>query len=354
MDSFGFREWPFANVPTKERGVTLWADRAIARGQIDLILDDWVNTQRSSITLMWADLGSGKTHTLYNLRARCEGAGLLCFYVLLPTTITEFMGLYRAIARELDWTKVPISNFPNSGWSALNLKKILTWYLSDADVVRQNLAQRWLNADKLRQSECQMLGVARPISSPEEGVDVLALTVNSMTASGKRTVIMIDEYQRVAEGKRKHLQEIGHGIHTLYNACPNRFSLVLSCATGMSDDYTMVLTPELVSRLSTKRIELPYLSVEDIVCYMRDLFAHYRDSAAKHKDAFSPLTEQIAREFGDFLLNGLNGETTPRRINEAFDDLLSYMRHHRITSLDSTGFLAWNKQAGADLIKRIG
>lgn len=353
MDVFGFREWPFSNVPSPDRGENLWADRGGALKQVEAILDDWLLTQRSIINLMWADLGAGKTHTLYSLKARCEKTHrLLPVYVLLPTTITNFLGLYAAIARNIDWTEVG-ANLPNAkSWAVMNLKKICTWFQTDNDVVRQNHAARWLKGERLRPGECQMLGVPSFIATPEEAVEVLAAAVHALNATGVRVVLMIDEYQRVAEGKRKQLQEIGHGIHTLYNACPNNFSLVLSCATGMSEDVAMILTPEVVSRLSPKRIELTYLTVDDIESYIRDLFAYYREDG--NKDPLFPFTAEIIREFGTFLENGLNGETTPRRINEAFHELLSYVHREQISlPLTLDRFKQWLNENGVTVLRNI-
>jgi type II secretory pathway predicted ATPase ExeA len=354
MTVFGFRDWPFSNVTSPERGENLWADRADALKQVEAILDDWLLTQRSIINLMWADLGAGKTHTLYNLKARCEKTNrLLPIYVLLPATITNFLGLYAAIARNIDWTKVG-ANLPNSkSWAVTSLKRVCTWLQTDVDLVRHNHAHRWLRGDRLRATECQMLGVASPITIPEDAVEVLAVAVHALNATGVRVVLMIDEYQRVAEGKRKQLQDIGHGIHTLYNACPNNFSLVLSCATGMSDDVAMILTPEIVSRLSPKRIELNYLTVDNIESYIRDLFIFYR--ADGNEDELFPLSSEIIREFGTFLKNGLNRETTPRRINEAFDQLLSHVRHEQISvPLTLEAFKRWLTDNGTNLVSRIG
>lgn len=354
MTVFGFSDWPFAIVPTPERGVALWADRAITRTQLDAIVDDWQHSKQSTITLMWADLGSGKTHTLYYLRALCQQLGDYCSYILLPQAITNFLDLYRAIAREFKWDAISPQKLQSQSWSVKSLKKALIWLDADGDVNRQNLARRWLTAERLTNRECEMLGIAQRIATQDEAVEILAAAINSLVSSNSRIVLMIDEYQRVAEGSRKQLQQIGHGIHALYNACPSNLSLVLSCATGMSDDYTMVLTPEVVSRLSPKRIELPYLNAADIVSYVRDLFVHYREKNDDATNEFYPLTEPAVRQFAEFLVNGLNEEATPRRINQAFDELLSYMRRVSLTALEPGGVTSWISQNGAALLRQIG
>src|SRR5512143_1976034 len=100
------REWPFTVVPTHERGETLWADRANARRQLDALVRDWEVNPSSTINLLWADLGAGKTHTLYALEGACRHRGMRTQYVLLPATVGGFLGLYRSIADSFDWSTV--------------------------------------------------------------------------------------------------------------------------------------------------------------------------------------------------------------------------------------------------------
>lgn len=356
MKDCGFREWPFAIVPSRERAVSLWADRSVTKKQMENVIEDWSFSKASSITLMWADLGAGKTHTLYNLEARCQTlTEMLPIYVLLPQAITKFLDLYRAIATSLNWKAVAqsLSNTENT-LVGTSLSQVVSWYMSDTDRIRQNIAQRWLLAEKLRSRECEMLGVPQPLTNPDDAVVVLSLAINSLTTKYCRVILMIDEYQRVAEGSRRQLQQIGHGVHTLFNACPANFSLVLSCATGMSDDYQMVLTPELVSRLSPKRITLPYLEQDDIVTYIHDLFTHYRHDDFSGHDAFYPFTEAVVREMSQTLVDGCCGEVTARRVNQAFDELASYARHNDgSASLGVQQFRRWVKDKGKDLIDRL-
>lgn len=355
MNDFGFREWPFANVPTIDRGASIWADRAKAKAQVDEIFEDWSFQPASTITLIWADLGAGKTHTLYYLKGRCENvAGLLPFYVLLPAAVTDFVSLYRMIARVFDWDLVArglVANPPSE--VAANLGQVMKWRSSTIDTRRRQLAQQWLQADRLTAAQCQTIGISSPIRTADDAVEVLRTAVESMTADGTRVVLMVDEYQRVAEGRRRQLQEIGHAIHTLYNACPVRLSLVLSCATGGFDDYTMVLTPEIVSRLSPKRVQLHYLSPPDAVEYIHDLFAAYRvDGTAV--DPFFPLTADSAQEFAQYLVARLTGELTPRRLNMAYSELVGDIRGGRVQAPCSTDGLAeWLSRRGPDLIDAL-
>jgi len=356
MTDFGFTDWPFAVVPSHERAANLWADRKDTLGQIESILEDWSMTNASNITLLWADLGAGKTHTLWNLDARCRALeNILPFYVLLPQAITKFIDLYRAISSVIDWNAIA-ERLPERPEAPIGriLGQVTKWFSSKVDLVRHNLAYRWLLAERLRPKECEMLGVPQSLTNPDDAVNILSIALRALSKPNWRIILMIDEYQRVAEGTRRQLQQIGHGVHTLFNACPSNFSLILSCATGMSDDYQMVLTPEIVSRLSAKRIELPYLTAIDVVDYIRDLFEHYRSETSSHDNTFFPLTDSTTQKVAQFLVEGCAGEVTPRRVNEAFAELLSYIRHNKLSCpMAQEKSERWIGDYGQILIERL-
>jgi Cdc6-like AAA superfamily ATPase len=357
MIDFGFTEWPFTVIPSEERGAELWADRKSTLHMIENILQDWSVNKDSNITLLWADLGAGKTHTLYNLQARVRVLErMLPIYVLLPQTISKFIDLYQAIAKVLDWDeitdKLPEKITPLIGKS---LRQVLKWFCSDVDQVRKNLALRWVLASRLRPKECEMLGVPQPLSDPDDAVQILAIALQALSSPDRRIILMIDEYQRVAEGSRRQLQQIGHGVHTLFNACPRNFSLILSCATGMSDDYNMFLTPEIASRMSAKRIELPCLTAIEIIDYVKDLFNHYRREKAPNNNVFFPLTDLTTRAMAQYLIEGFGEkEVTPRLVNEAFAELLSFIRKNELPCpISQEQLRTWIGEYGQALIKSL-
>ena len=63
FEHFYLREWPFQIVPD-DGSSSMWADRSELLEKIDRLIWRWTRSPKSSIHLMWADLGTGKTHTL--------------------------------------------------------------------------------------------------------------------------------------------------------------------------------------------------------------------------------------------------------------------------------------------------
>ena len=349
---FGFDEWPFAVVPDAERAASLWADRREARAELDAILADWRRSRSSSLHLIWADLGAGKTHTLMHLRHHgLETGAFRAIYALLPNSTTSFVSLYSSIVAEMDWAAVAAGLPKAHTWVGHAMSVTLDWLASPVDAVRRNLASRWLRADRLSAKECERLGVPQPLKTVDDAVEALTMVINALSSDGTRVVLMIDEYQRVAEGTRRQLQKVGHGVHTVFNACPKNLSLILSCASGGSD-VEFVLTPELVSRLSLRRIDLPYLDVEDVAVYLSDLFAHYRSK--RSKNPMAPFTDESVRVLASYLIVDGRLDLTPRGVNDAFDYALSALEVRKVGAPYSGAEMSsWLADEGADLLARI-
>jgi hypothetical protein len=346
---------PFAPV-SRERAAAVWADRKLTSDQVKSAVEDWVINHGSTINLLWADLGAGKTHTLYYLESLCAGEPRLRpVYVLLPAAIKKFVQLYSAISDTLNWNEVYASlPLRPSSRPGRNLRKALEWVHSTGDVRHRSLAERWLHGDRLTDRQCDELGVTGWIDDTEDAVEVLRLAVGALSVGSRRVVLMIDEYQRVAEGSRRQLQEIGHAIHTLYNACPRDFTLLLSCAMGSYQDYSMVLTPEIRSRLSLFRVELPYLSLSDIKDYVADSFAKYRkDVRERNPLPYEPFTESAVVVLGTYLLEVLDGGVTPRAANQLFSLALMQIKASDAREIEDIETKRWLDAKGGDLIRQL-
>ena len=129
--------------------------------------------------------------------------------------------------------------------------------------------------------------------------------------------------------------------------------MLLSCATGSHEDYSVVLTPEIVNRLSSRRVELAYLSPLDVRDYIRDLFREYRRAECK-VDGFFPLTEEACFSLGRALNKVTDGQVTPRRLNEALDRLLEDVARGAIEGpVEALGVQSWVDGPGSAALSRL-
>src|SRR2546428_5724265 len=172
LDAYRLKQMPFAPV-SPERAASLWADRKATASQIDAVLADWSYGRASTINLLWADLGAGKTHTLYHIQARCRSNGrLLPIYVLLPATIRKFLELYGAIADVLDWAALaPKIDKKQSTRTGRNLVRALEWIANPVDARHLALAERWVHAERLTLAQCAEIGITRTVDDTESAVE---------------------------------------------------------------------------------------------------------------------------------------------------------------------------------------
>src|SRR5437773_9456661 len=96
---YGWSEWPFQVVADPQHAL-VWADRAALKNEIEKRLRRLRDIPQSTVQLMWADLGAGKTHTLRYIEARCkqdDGLRNAAVYTEVPGGIRSFLDLYREL-----------------------------------------------------------------------------------------------------------------------------------------------------------------------------------------------------------------------------------------------------------------
>ena len=90
------KDWPFAVVPD-ERFEAIWADRKEILNDILIILNGLARRPNSTINLLWAWFGSGKSHTLRHMEYLCLSRfhQIIPLYTEFPKSLNSFVDLYR-------------------------------------------------------------------------------------------------------------------------------------------------------------------------------------------------------------------------------------------------------------------
>jgi hypothetical protein len=70
-EALHFREWPCQTVSLDET-VSLWADRDAILNRVLEMLDYLSNNNSTTLHLLWADFGCGKSHTLRYIEYLCS------------------------------------------------------------------------------------------------------------------------------------------------------------------------------------------------------------------------------------------------------------------------------------------
>ena len=335
-----FREWPCENVDINE-AVEVWADRAAPRQQITKLLDYLNSVEKTSLHLMWADFGCGKTHTMGYIRHLCqtEYRNIYPLYTLVPNRVASFIDQYKNTISAFDFDF--IGDTTRKIMAEHGVDYLVSRVLGGSDEFRQvvqavsfgsldikRVARRWLGGvSDLSKSELKLIGASKTIKNSDDALAILQglsrIVIHSQPDT--RLLIMVDEFQRLHESSDRISKDVGMGLHTLYNAVPRRFSILLSFACRTQANVDVILSQELRSRADpTRLIELPEMSRQEVPIYVRELFDAYRTRAKPQIDTY-PLEPECLEVVADVLV--CSGRLIcPREINNCLDPLLDESR----------------------------
>lgn len=325
-EHLNLKGWPFQTVPDEDFA-TIWAGRRETKQQLDRLLWKMQFTPKSSLHLLWANFGMGKTHTLLHLRhlARQTRGKLIPVYTVMPRRSRGFLDLYRVVVTELPFQflgeqliKVG-SGYPESltlhpmfRRSPGIVNAILA--IRSGETEKATTGRQWLMGQPgLLARDLRTVGVTYRIRTPEDALNSLAALTRLATYGANtsaKLVLMIDEFQRIGELQPRIMNEVNAGLHSYFNEHPTGLELLLSFSFGRKENVEYLLSGELKSRAEPQTISLDILGETEAQEFIRDLLAKFR----LHQDArwaypFSPeavrtLVEHIAR----------NKALTPRRL----------------------------------------
>lgn len=294
-EHLNLKAWPFQVVPDQQSS-EVWAGRRATREQLDLILQAMQATPRSRLHTLWANLGMGKTHTLLHLHYLCRQTKgrLIPVYVPTPRGSKGFIDVYRAIIPELPYDLlsdqlVKVGN--STGGSVANhqifsrapgvVSALLA--IRSGDGERESLARQWLRAQPgLSSRDLRLIGVTTRIATSEDAINALTALTRLATfkpptsTSLSRLVLMLDEFQCIAELRSPLRADINGGIHRYFNGNATGLEIFLSFSFGREENVAFLLSPELRSRCDPRSISLDVLNEAEAVAFIRDLLAQYR------------------------------------------------------------------------------
>lgn len=301
----------------------------------------WQRRKISDISVLWADLGQGKTHALLHLlNAVAHQPRVVAHYLQLPslTTGSPFVAVYHEVLRNFpiedlarrvfDQNPGSPSDLGRSGLPSDRLVRQLLWVIG-AHGPGMDVAERWLRGDKVPASEASKVSLPGSRSSigasPASAQDcqnvldaLLGVAIDFPEEGAGELILFVDEFQRVGELDQRKRAEVCSALHGLMNRHPQGFRLVLAFAGGLPEIVDKVLTGDLQSRVSS-RLELHPLTVEQGRSYFVDLVKAYgRLSTPEVDDAHFPF-ELAGVDLIVDLADPTRDLLSPRRINITAD-----------------------------------
>jgi hypothetical protein len=336
----GLRDWPFRVVPDENAYATM-ADRAQFRADIQTLLRNLSRRSASSIHLMWAWYGSGKTHSLRHIQYLCGSMyrNITPIYHEFPRGAGGFLHLYQEFISRLPIEVInnaylEVFTSPHRGAIQRQLSlempdlanglKLL--YMGTSD--QQNIVFRWLRAECRETRLLRTVGIARPVSSAEDCLRIVAWLVKlinlgaSLGDSEVRVLWMIDEFQRISDCRRPAREEINGALNAVFNRCPNSLSIILSFSGRPNPRLPDWVSDDLADRIGTEKVLLlPPLIYDDAITFIRDLLHYYREPGMAGLDPWFPFTAETVSQVVNIV--GEKTELKPRALMHFFNAVLA-------------------------------
>lgn len=327
-------DWPFRIVPDEEF-CTFLADRSDIRLEIDKLLYKLENKTISSMHLLFAWYGCGKTHTLRYIEYLCKrnfGERILPIYIEFPKSIKGFLDLYSSFMRQLDMEilrKKYVEIFSDSELKEEAIKIFSTTYPAMMNALallymgnksQQETVITWLRRELFDLRILKSCGIMKAVNDSEDALNIMASLTRfiGMNPSQKRILWMIDEFQRIEDYKENIRQDIYSCLTSVFNRCPHHLTIILSSSTE-----SLEIPKEISDRIGMEKIiALPPLSEEEAIEFVQDLLSKFRPSDIDSvQNSFFPFTESSVKEILK-IIREKGGQLKPRTVMQAFNVVL--------------------------------
>ncbi len=212
------------------------ADRSELRQEIESLLRRLARRPQSSIHLMWAWFGAGRTHALQYMCNLCRSSysNLHPVYTEFPKKARGFLDIYRQAAAswnldELADAYLEVVTAPQNEQYQKDLSLTPGGDISTALKIlvagrdeQQQIVRRWFLGERLLAGTVRLAGLNRSIQTAEDATQV-ARTLASVYGIAKqislsgpgRMIFVVDEFQRISRCRPDVRAEISTALHPL-------------------------------------------------------------------------------------------------------------------------------------------
>jgi len=352
---------PFRVTPPSPRERIVWAGCKRFKSDLEETIKFSLLTTPSKIVLIHGDWGTGKTHAMRYFSSE-ETLRILCnkIKIKMPFPINVSLpmsdisrSLYLDIIKSIGidtLESILKSILSKRREELLKKEKIyLNWinsFVNDIYLTRV-FSELAFGKDKLKLSAERYL-LLNPKSADLDALRVPTRieTFNDMlrTLSGifnlislpeesnySRVILWIDEIENVKNLSGRDLSFLRSFLRDLLDACPSNLLIFLNITLSPGEDvaeYLQYLGDAVVARLF-KRIQVPYLTDEEALEYVRELINNpvYRDpedmgEIEKRGNLYFPFDENAVRYVIEMLKSRKKTFLAPRWINHALSSAL--------------------------------
>lgn len=332
----GLATFPFRIVPPF--GPTdVWVGRSELKQELLALTASWPIRSDSGLYLLWAALGSGKTHSLRFL----EHLGskvippTLAVYAEMPEASKDFKDVYEQLIQAIPeaplqeairsfrsrhgdkWLDSPILNGDRYTPRVL-------WILAQlGDSAPGEVARKWLRGERMSTRELQALDNVPSLKDSDDATRTLTTICRILVDEGQfsRVVLMLDEFQRMGESNLARIRKVNAGIRKLFNSCPEHLAIVLSYSFGVAANIQFMMTDELRTIVG-KTYHLPALSESDARSFVSEVISSSSLTGVNGTFQESAIAAVVARLHVDAQAATPPKNLTPRNLMQAFATVL--------------------------------
>ena len=316
LDDACFSATPFT-VMADQDSSKHWAGRAKELKRIDRILKRLSRRNESSLDIVWAKLGAGKSHTLYYLAHRIEkqDEGCLCVVVEIPEQIRKFRDLYVRIIKNIPLDRLA-KTLLEAGADALpeDLRRAAHAIVHGGQLER-NFASQWLRGERpdLRQLR-KATGIGNRIESDADAAEIFSSVLGGLRSGGARVYLMLDEFQRIDKLPVRIRSPITATLRSLLSRNPRDFSVFLAISSMMEQSALMMVPEELKSIMGMQAsVTLPEMDEDEAVEFVRGRLEHFRPPEYSG-DEFAPFGREAVVQGIKMIARADTANLIPRTI----------------------------------------
>jgi hypothetical protein len=274
-----------------------WAGRQAVLDQLKRIQSAYERRSDSSLDMMWANLGAGKSHALFHLAFRLESSQnkqgrILPVVVEMPEQVRSFHDLYRKIVAKIPIGELaaPLAILPVDG--SLRELKQAGHVLAHGGGQESEVAWQWITGGRPYLTDLRRCtNIGRRIEDDVSATDALCGILKALGNQQTRLVVLLDEFQRISILKKSTREALLSSLRSVFSRTPEFFSVLLGAALRMERNALDLLSPELRTLLGRRpTLSLPEMSVVEAVEFVRERFRFFRPSGF-NGPPFAPFSE---------------------------------------------------------------
>jgi hypothetical protein len=314
-----------------------WAGRPNTLSRIERIKSSFHTSFDSSLDLVWANFGSGKTHTLWHLTNLLEKESdeNLVIYVEMPEQVKNFKDLYKRIISQLPMETIA-KKLISCDHSLLpkNLQQASRILIHGSDD-EKSIVVDWINAGRPHLRELKGLtNITTRIEDDEAALQVFSGIVAAINFHSIRMVLLIDDFQRTTLLKENVRNTILSYIRTLFSKHPENLSIIFAAATRAENTALQLFPSELRTIMGMKpSISLPEFSKDEALDFVCRRFQYFRPKGY-NGNFYDPIGENSVNMVINFISES-QAKLIPRSILQALHWIFDHMIANNLTELSS-------------------